>query len=104
MKQLAVLILAVAAQTAFTQELLQQEIIKYSIDPCYETIVVRQGLTEYMSVSEAIELLKITQTESISQSVNAVMAIVGDIDSFRDRKPVYDLASKVCINAADNTQ
>ena len=104
MKQLAVLILAVSAQTAFTQELLQQEIIEYSIEPCYETIVVRQGLTEYMSVSEAVELLKITQTESISKSVNALIAIVRDMDSFRDRKAIYDLASKVCINGADKTQ
>ena len=82
----------------------RQEIITYSVDPCYKDIAVRQGLGELMSVSEAVELMKIMQSDSVNKMVDALMPIVRKMDSFSSRKGLYDMGAQTCINAARNSQ
>ena len=82
----------------------RQEIITYSIDPCYKDMAVKKGLAEFMPIDESVELMKIMQAESVNKMVDAMMPLARRFDSFSDRKVIYDLAVKSCINGPRNAQ
>lgn len=75
------------------------EIMSEVIDPCYLAIIRHEGGIEGMSEREALEILKLMQTQNTESMSNSILPLVRgkDLDS---RKALYRIFLKTCIQGS----
>lgn len=106
MKQIliAVLISFLSWTNGFAQsdnegEGLNQEIIRYAVNPCFRHQAHSSGFSESMGEEEALELLKIHNEDFVKAMIRVVALNVLDVNKLENRKYFYRRSADNCIKA-----
>ncbi len=79
----------------------QAEIDRYVIEPCIEHVVRRGDLLEHLSMTAAVELIKIVQAAEFESLYREIVPVVRDKGESQ-RKALYDFGLSMCISGAGN--
>ena len=77
------------------------EIERFVITPCLEATASR-NLTEFVSLDQAVSLLRLTDEGSIETAIRLTSPVVEDVESLEDRKLIYDFALERCLAGVEN--